>query len=121
MLNNNKKYNGGNWKFDLYIYNSDVVQEFFQSDESSSLNPSSFVPSKNILYFAIENSINEFYPKATFKITDPNFGITNKIRRQNTLLKVKLERSLDEGAEEIADQKIDLTFLGKISSLYFSD
>lgn len=111
MLNNYKKFNGANWKFDLYIYNSDIVQEKFQVNESSGLQPDSLVLTKNILYFAIENSINEFSPKALIKVIDPQYGITNKIRRQNTFIRVQLERMLDEGAESITDQKIDLTFL----------
>ena len=82
MLNNNKKFNGTSWKFDVYIYNSDVIQENFQSNESDSLKADSFIPTKNILYFSVDNSISELCPKAMFKIVDPQYGISNKIRRQ---------------------------------------
>jgi hypothetical protein len=111
MLNNNKKFNGTNWKFDVYIYNSDVIQENFQSNESDSLKPDSFIPTKNILYFSIDNSISEFSPKAMFKIVDPQYGVSNKIRRQNTFLKVEIEKLIDDTSDEPSDQKINLTFL----------
>lgn len=111
MLNNNKKFNGTSWKFDVYIYNSDVIQENFQSNESDSLKADSFIPTKNILYFSIDNSISELCPKAMFKIVDPQYGVSNKIRRQNTFLKVEIEKLMDDASDEPSDQKINLTFL----------
>lgn len=111
MLNNNKKFNGAIWKFDVYIHNSDIIQEKFMSNESASSKPDSFIPTKNILYFSIENSIETCCPTALFKIVDPQYGVINKIRRQNTFLHVMLERMIDEQAKDIQDQKIDLTFL----------
>ena len=113
MLNNSKIYNSGNWEIKLYIYNFDLIEELYTIDKAKSMTADSMVISRNILYFSIDNSIDDFVPKATFKIIDNQFAISNKLRRQNTCIHLNVERLLDNNSNEdaVTDQKLDLTFI----------
>jgi hypothetical protein len=113
LTNNKQKINNTQWKLEFYIYNKDIIQENIKFDEVSSSKPSSFIPTKNVLYFSVDNSMSEFYPTAIVKILDEGYGVSNKIRRQNTFLHVKIKKLLNnEGTSEAAfDQNLNLTFL----------
>lgn len=83
------QYNSQTYEFFMVIYNDDITltaPDLIVNDDAA------LIPSESISYVMIENSINEFIPKAEFEIRDSLNAIGNYLKAQNCRIYLDIQK-----------------------------
>lgn len=86
-----KTYNNNVYKFTYIIKNNELSMTspaLINTDSNSAL-----VPSENVVYFKVSNSMTSFVPTAEINIIDVDNAVTNRIKPNNTRIEVQISKS----------------------------
>ena len=89
---NKKTYNNQEYDVSIFIYDSDITltsPSLIETDDEKA----GFIPSENITYIMLENSIVDIIPTAEFEIIDNGFLLTSKLKKENFRLRLKIAKS----------------------------
>ena len=81
-ISNKKTYNNQEYDVSLFMYSSNVTLTSPSSIETEDKD-SVLIPTEEITYIMIENSIVDIIPIAEFEIIDDGFLLTSRLKKEN--------------------------------------
>lgn len=106
LANFDKTFNNETYQIRCLCFNNDVTLS--SPDLISSTDDVALIPTEDILYINISNSMARFVPTLEMEIADSQFNVTNYLKEQNCRIMVQV---MKPSAEDMI--KLELTFLVK--------
>ena len=106
LANFQKTFNNNTYEIKCICHINDITLS--SPDLISSSDEAVLIPTENIVYLNISNSMASFVPTLEIEIIDTNFNVTNYFKEQNCRITLQISKPT---AYEI--KKMELTFLVK--------
>ena len=90
-ISNKKIYNNQEYDVSLFMYSSNVTLTSPTSIETNDKD-SVLIPTEEITYIMIENTIVDIIPVAEFEIIDNGFLLTSKLKKENFRLRLVISK-----------------------------